>query len=101
VIRDVILPFARGGMIGAVMLGLGRALGEAVAVSIILSLYFGVSIEIGRSGGSSIAALIAARFGSGGTYGISALMACGVVLFVFTLGINVIASVIVSRARAH
>jgi phosphate transport system permease protein len=101
VIRDVVLPFARGGMIGAVMLGLGRALGEAVAVYIILSLVFGISFHISQSGGLSIAALIAARFGSGGTYGISALMACGVVLFAFTLLVNTGASVIMSRVRAR
>ena len=100
VIRDVILPFAKGGMIGAIMLGLGRALGEAVAVSIILSLVFGVSPQILHSGGNSIAALIAARFGSGGsTLGLSALLACGFVLFAFTLIINLAASAIVSRSK--
>ena len=99
VIRDVVLPFSSGGVIGAIMLGLGRALGEAVAVSIILSIEFGTSLEISHSGGVSIASLIAARFGSGGTYGLSALLACGFVLFVFTLVVNLIASVIVSRSR--
>jgi phosphate transport system permease protein len=99
IIKDIILPFAKGGMVGAIMLGLGRALGEAVAVSIILSLVFGVSFQTLHSGGLSIAALIAARFGSGGTYGLSALLACGFVLFVFTLIINLIASTIVSRSR--
>lgn len=100
VIRDVILPFARGGMIGAIMLGLGRALGEAVAVSIILSLVFGISPQVLHSGGNSIAALIAARFGSGGSaLGLSALLACGFVLFMFTLLINLAASAIVSRSK--
>jgi phosphate transport system permease protein len=98
VIGNVVLPFAKGGMVGAIMLGLGRALGEAVAVSIILSIIFGTSIQL-NSGGISIAALIAARFGSGGTYGISSLLACGFVLFVFTLIINLVASMIVSRSR--
>jgi phosphate transport system permease protein len=99
VIRDVLLPFAKGGIVGAIMLGLGRALGEAVAVSIILSLLFGVSGQILHTGGLTIAALIAARFGSGGTYGISSLLACGFVLFVFTLVVNLVASVIVNRTR--
>jgi phosphate transport system permease protein len=98
VIGDVVLPFAKGGLVGAIMLGLGRALGEAVAVNIILSIIFGTSIQL-NSGGISIAALIAARFGSGGKYGLSALLACGFVLFVFTLAINLIASIIVSRSR--
>ncbi len=101
VVRDVVLPFGFGGTIGAVMLGLGRALGEAVAVSIILSLNYGISREIFQSGGNSIAALIANRFGSGGSLGLSALLACGLVLFVFTLTVNFIASVIVSRSKAR
>lgn len=100
VVRDVVLPFGFGGMIGAVMLGLGRALGEAVAVSIILGLNNGISDQILHTGGNSIAALIASKWGSGGQLGYSALLACGLVLFVFTLVINLIASIIVSRSKA-
>lgn len=99
VVRDVVLPFARGGIVGATMLGLGRALGEAVAVSIVLSLVFGVSGQILHQGGLTIASLIANRFGAGGTFGISALLACGFVLFVFTLTVNLVASLIVNRSR--
>jgi phosphate transport system permease protein len=99
VIGDVVLPFAKGGMVGAVMLGLGRALGEAIAVEVILSITFGTSIQL-NSSGVTIAALIANRFGAGGTYGFSSLLACGFVLFVFTLIVNLIASTIVSRSRA-
>jgi phosphate transport system permease protein len=99
VIGSVILPFARGGMIGAIMLGLGRALGEAVAVYLVLKQIFGVSIQL-NSGGVTIASLIASRFGGGGTFGFSSLLACGFVLFIFTLIINLGASVIVSRSRA-
>lgn len=100
VIRDVVLPFSFGGMIGAIMLGLGRALGEAIAVTIIIGLSFGVSIQILHGGGNSIAALIASRFGSGGNkLGLSALLACGLVLFVFTLIVNLIASIVVSKSR--
>ena len=99
VIRDVVLPFGVGGMVGAVMLGLGRALGEAIAVTIIISPVFGISDEILHNGGNSIASLIANRFGSGGPLGLSALLACGLVLFVFTLAVNLVASIIVSRSR--
>jgi phosphate transport system permease protein len=98
VIGNVVLPFARGGMIGAVMLGLGRALGEAIAVELVLALSFGISIQL-NSSGVTIASLIANRFGAGGTYGFSSLLACGFVLFVFTLAVNLIASTIVSRSR--
>jgi phosphate transport system permease protein len=101
VVRDIVLPFGFGGTVGAVMLGLGRALGEAVAVSIIISLNYGISDQIFRSGGNSIAALIANRFGSGGKLGLSALLACGLILFVFTLAVNFVASVIVSRSKAR
>jgi phosphate transport system permease protein len=98
VIGSVIIPFARGGMIGAIMLGMGRALGEAVAVYIVLKEVFGISTQL-NSGGVTIASLIAERFGSGGKYGVSALLACGFVLFIFTLIVNFIASTIVARSR--
>ena len=66
-IRTVVLPFGRGGMIGAVMLGLGRALEETIAVSIILGGSFAASLHILQHGGSTISQLIATNFGSGGT----------------------------------
>jgi phosphate transport system permease protein len=98
VIGSVVFPFAKGGIVGAVMLGLGRALGEAVAVSVILSVSFGISLRF-DSHGITIASLIANYWDSGGTYGFSGLLAAGFVLFVFTLTVNLIASVIVSRSR--
>ena len=63
VIRDVVFPFSKGGMIGSIMLGLGRALGEAIAVAIIISLAFPFNFHIVQSGGNSIAALIALQWG--------------------------------------
>ena len=65
-IRTVILPFGRGGMIGASMLGLGRALGETIAVLVILGMSPVISDHILEHGGSTVAASIAAYFGSGG-----------------------------------
>ncbi len=99
-IRRVVLPFGRGGMIGAVMLGLGRALGETVAVAIILSESFFISPHILQTGGSTVAAFIALHFGSGGKLGTQALLFAGLVLFAMTLVINLIASEIVSRSRS-
>ena len=99
-IRTVVLPFGRGGMIGAVMLGLGRALEETIAVSIILSTAFRVSPMILQHGGSTISQLIAVNFGSGGTLGLQDLLLCGFVLFVITLVVNLIASAIVNRSRS-
>jgi len=99
VIRRVILPFGKGGVIGAIMLGLGRALGDTIAVVVIISPVFVLSPHLLQAGGSSIAALIALRFGSGGALGLAALLACGLVLFVVTLAVNLVAQWIVERSR--
>ncbi len=100
VVRRVVLPFGRGGVIGAIMLGLGRAMGEAIAVAIILSLSFSNPYHILQVGGTTIASLIAVRFGSGGQLGLPALLAAGFSLFVFTLIVNTAASFIVNRSRS-
>jgi len=99
-IRTVVLPFGRGGVIGSVMLGLGRALEETIAVSIILGGSFALSAHILQHGGSTISQLIAVNFGSGGKLGLQDLLLCGFVLFVLTLIINLIASAIVNRSRS-
>jgi phosphate transport system permease protein len=99
-IRTVVMPFARGGMIGAVMLGLGRALEETIAVSIILGGSYKVTTEILQHGGSTISQLIATNFGSGGQLGLHDLLLCGFVLFILTLIINLAASAIVNRSRS-
>ena len=100
VIRDVVFPFAKGGMVGSIMLGLGRALGEAIAVAIIISSAFPVNFNVTQAGGGSIAALIALQWGSGGPLGVSALLAAGLVLFIITLAINMVASRIVNSSKA-
>ena len=100
VIRDVVFPFAKGGVLGSIMLGLGRALGEAIAVAIIISLAFPINFHILQAGGNSIAALIALNWGSGGSLGTSALLAAGLVLFAITLIINMVASRIVTKSMA-
>jgi phosphate transport system permease protein len=99
-IRRVVLPFGRGGMISAVMLGLGRALGETIAVTVILSQSFIISPHILQSGGTTVAAYIAVNFGSGGKLGTQALLFSGLVLFAMTLAINLGASAIVSKSRS-
>src|SRR5262245_51422813 len=99
-IRSVVLPFGRGGIIGGSMLGLGRALGETIAVAIILSPAFLISPHILQSGGNSIPAMIALRFSESSGLSLSALMASGLALFALTLAVNSIASVIVSRSRS-
>ncbi len=100
VIKDIVLPFGRGGLIGASMLGLGRALGEAIAVTFIITLRYTNNFHILSTGSNSVAALIASHFGYGGTLGLHALLACGLVLFFFTLTVNLIASAVVSHSRS-
>ena len=100
VIRDVVLPFGRGGMIGGAMLSLGRALGETIAVTLIISPVFTPRLEVLGQGSNSIAALIALKFSESNELGISALMAAGLTLFVITLLINALASFIVARSRS-
>lgn len=99
VIRDVVFPFGKGGLIGATMLGLGRALGEAIAVSFIITVVYYNNWHILAPGSNSIAALIAIRYGNGGRLGLHALLFCGLVLFFFTLAVNLLASWIVNRSK--
>ena len=100
VVRDVVLPFGRGGVIGGTMLGLGRALGETIAVTLVISVSFDPSNSIIGQGSNSIASLIALKFSESNTTGISALMAAGLVLFAITLAINSLAALIVGRSRS-
>lgn len=99
--RKVILPTAAGGIVGGVLLALGRAVGETVAIFFVLNLVFDEVnwFKIISPEGGAIASLILARFAEGTPAEISALLAAGVVLFVFTLGINTLASYIVAKAQ--
>ncbi|SCG07616.1 phosphate ABC transporter permease subunit PstC [Streptomyces sp. MnatMP-M17] len=99
-IRSVVLPFGKGGMIGGTMLGLGRALGETIAVYLIISPVFVVQWHIVQSGTSSVSSLIALRYGEASPFAMSALMAAGLALFVMTLIVNFAASSIVARSRS-
>ena len=102
VIKTVVLPFGKGGIIGGSMLGLGRALGETIAVTLIISPLFDPSAltHVLRTGGNSIASLIALKFSESNEFGISALMAAGLTLFVITLVVNALASIVVARSRS-
>jgi phosphate transport system permease protein len=96
-IRLAVLPYSRGGVVGAVMLGLGRALGETIAVALVLSAAFKVDFHVLEPGGNTIAANIATKFGEAGAGGREALIASGLVLFAITLIVNVIARGVVYR----
>ncbi|MBV9098726.1 MAG: phosphate ABC transporter permease subunit PstC [Frankiaceae bacterium] len=99
-IRKVVLPFGRSGVVGGAMLGLGRALGETIAVYLIISPIFALTTHPLQSGTNTIAALIAAQYSEANGVGISALFAAGLVLFLFTLVVNSIAGFVVSRSRS-
>jgi phosphate transport system permease protein len=99
-IRSVVLPFGRGGIVGGTMLGLGRALGETIVVLLIISPVFNINLHILQAGGNSISALIATRANESSSFGTSALMAAGLALFALTLIVNFVASAIVSRSRS-
>ncbi|MEU9751298.1 phosphate ABC transporter permease subunit PstC [Streptomyces niveus] len=99
-IAGVVLPFGKGGMIGGTMLGLGRALGETIGVYLIISPVFEIQWHVLQSGSSSVAALIALRYGEASEFGMSALMAAGFALFLMTLVVNFAASSIVARSRS-
>jgi phosphate transport system permease protein len=99
-IRSVVLPFGKGGVIGGLMLGLGRALGETIAVVSILSFIVHSQPHILANGGSSVSALIANLYGSASHFGTSAMFAAGLALFFMTLIVNFIASSIIVRSRS-
>jgi len=102
-IRDAVIPFAKSGIIGGIMLGLGRALGETMAVTMVI----GNRLEISASlfaPGYTMASLIANEFSEAtNDLHLSALMAVGAILFVITLVVNGVARWLVwsvSRGRA-
>lgn len=99
-ITSVVIPIGRGGIIGGTMLGLGRSLGETIAVFLIISPVFVIQPRILEKGGNSISALIALRYNEASAFEISALMAAGLALFLVTLVINFGASTIVARSRS-
>ena len=94
-IRAVVLPHGRNGVVGGAMLGLGRAMGETVAVFTVLNIVFQINWHILLGAGGNVASLIILKFGDASPYEIRALMAAGLVLFVLTLIVNALADFIV------
>jgi len=96
-IKAVVFPYGRGGVVGGAMLGLGRALGETVAVYTVLNLVYDIRIEILLSAGGSVASMIVNKFGEADFVELQALMAAGFVLFLVTLIVNFIANYIINK----
>ena len=98
-IRLAVLPFGKSGIVGGAMLGLGRALGETMAVAMILSPALAISFNLLQSGNQTIAAHIALQYPEATGYGVSALIAAGLVLFAITLAVNMGARYVVARGN--
>ncbi len=103
-IRDAVIPYARSGIIGGIMLGLGRALGETMAVTMLIGNRPEISASL-LAPGYTMASLIANEFSEAtNDLHLSALMAVGVVLFIITLIVNAVARWLVwsvARSRAQ
>ncbi|KAA9148961.1 phosphate ABC transporter permease subunit PstC [Microbacterium lushaniae] len=99
-IRMAVFPFARSGIVSAAMLGLGRALGETMAVAMVLSVSGGISFKLFTPDNpNTIAANIALSFPEAYGLNINVLIATGLILFVVTFGVNALARYIVSRRK--
>lgn len=97
-IRLSVLPFAKSGIVSAIMLGLGRALGETMAIALVLSVSTNVTFQMLTSlNPSTIAANIALQFAEASGSALNALIASGLILFVITLVINMLARYIVRK----
>src|SRR4051794_3824997 len=98
-VRTVVLPFGRSGVIGGTMLALGRALGETISVVLVISQAFEIKPYVLESGTSTISSLIASSFKEATPSQLSALLTAGFLLFCMTLIVNSLAAMIVTRSR--
>jgi phosphate transport system permease protein len=99
-IRMTVFPYGRSGMVSAAMLGLGRALGETMAVAMVLSVSGVVTFNlISSTNPSTIAANIALQFPEATGVAVNVLVASGLVLFILTFVVNFIARAIVNRRK--
>jgi phosphate transport system permease protein len=96
-IKAVVLPFGASGVVGGAMLGLGRALGETVAVYSVLNIVFKINLEVLYGYGGNVASMIVGKWGEASLSESKALLAAGFVLFIMTLVVNLLANFIVRR----
>lgn len=102
VFARVILPTSAPGIIGGILLGLGRAIGETVAILYVLQLSFDINwYQILEPRGGAVASWILARFGEATQTEFEGLMAAGLVIFIVTLIINALANIIVNRSAGR
>jgi phosphate transport system permease protein len=93
-----VLPHSNGGLVGAVMLGLGRAMGETIAAALVIGSAIGQITLNPLAPGNSMPAVIANEWGEADSQHKSALIALAVTLFVITIAVNLIATTIVQRS---
>jgi phosphate transport system permease protein len=98
-IRTSVLPFGKAGVVSASILGFGRALGETLAVTIVLSNVYAISWHFTQTGGVTFASNIALKYGEAGDIGTGALIASGLCLFIIMLIVNFSAQLIINRQR--
>ena len=96
-IKNVAFPYSYSGVVGGAMLGLGRAMGETVAVFTVLNILYQANFKILLGAGGNLASHIILKFGEASEEEIKALMAAGFVLFLMTLAVNMLANVIVNK----
>jgi phosphate transport system permease protein len=97
-IKAVVIPYGRSGVVGGAMLGLGRAMGETVAVYTVLNIVYQINWQVLLGAGGNVASMILLKFGEAGEGEIKALMAAGLVLFLLTILVNSIADLIVKSS---
>jgi phosphate transport system permease protein len=97
-IRATVLPHSKGGLVGAVMLGLGRAMGETIAVALVIGSALGQITLNPFAPGDSMPAVIANQWGEADDMKKSALITLAVLLFAITIAVNLIATAIVQRS---
>jgi len=97
-LRASVFPHSRGGMVGAVMLGLGRAMGETIAAALVIGSSPQITARL-FGAGDSMAGVIANEFGESGGIHRAALVGLGVELFALTIVVNIVARAIVARSR--
>jgi phosphate transport system permease protein len=99
-ITAAVIPHSKGGLVGAVMLGLGRAMGETIAAALVIGSAAQITADP-FAPGNSMPAVIANQWGEASELHASALIALAVSLFVITITVNLIATAIVSRSMAR
>ncbi|HLK89456.1 MAG TPA: phosphate ABC transporter permease subunit PstC [Polyangia bacterium] len=97
-ITATVLPHSAGGLVGAVMLGLGRAMGETIAAALVIGSALGQITLRPLAPGNSMPAVIANEWGEAQELHKSALIGLAVTLFVITIGVNLAATAIVQRS---